>query len=193
MRSFTKRVTFGGKTTPFWCSFVPCPVKAWTCRHMTALNTEQLGLALYEVVVKFHKYLDFIVGFGREYGSEICKQSFLYILPSWSTLLSTLQWTKMRMYLSPRTSQHRGRPGPLGPSVTSCRDAQTWRQIQSTVMQISQDQQPHLKECGLQHQCSTLFPILSGLQKYTRTPWLTQILLTQISLTHNLKRFLFLI
>ena len=45
---------------------------------MTALNTEQLGLALYEVVVKFHKYLDFIVGFGREYGSEICKQSFLY-------------------------------------------------------------------------------------------------------------------
>ena len=106
MRSFTKRVTFGGKTTPFWCSFVPCPVKAWTCRHMTALNTKQLGLSLYEVVVKFHKYLDFIVGFGREYGRE---PELIY-----SPITA--------MYLSPYLSI---KAGNLGPSVTSCSNVET--------------------------------------------------------------------
>jgi hypothetical protein len=65
---------------------------------MTALNTEQLGLALYEVVVKFHKYLE----------------SFLKC-----TIIHS--------------------------AVNQDKNAQ------SSVMQISQDQLPHLKECGLQH------------------------------------------
>jgi hypothetical protein len=77
----------------------------------TALNTEQFGLALYEVVGKFHKYLDFIVGFGREYGRE---PELIY------SPITT-------MYLSPCLSIEAGN---LGPSVTSCQDAQTWRQIE---------------------------------------------------------------